>query len=111
MVPIAAGVAGIMRGTAFVGDHGATNQDLQSHFAYLSGLLLGIGLAFVISVFAQRRSPGLFSALALIVIVGGVARLFTALRGGGLPSTAHQFALVMELVVVPLLLLWHRRLV
>lgn len=109
MVPIAAGAAGVLRGTAMIGRLNLNNGDLESQFAYLAGLLLGIGSAFLFAALEIRKRAVLFSTLGFIVIVGGLARLLTTSTAGQ-PNTAHQFALVMELIVVPLLLLWHRRL-
>jgi hypothetical protein len=107
-VPIAAGAAGILHGPAMIGGFASANADLDSHFSYLSGLLLGIGMAFVFCVMQARERTLSFRILGVIVITGGLARLFAASRLG-LPGPAHQFAYVMELIVVPCLLLWHHR--
>jgi uncharacterized membrane protein YfcA len=109
IVPIAAGGRGVLIGPAMI--HGAlpAPPDLDSHFRYLSGLLLGIGLAFAWAVPRVDRRAGVFRVLGLIVIVGGLGRLLGAIEQDA-PGTAHRFALVMELVVVPALLLWLGRL-
>ena len=78
------------------------------HAAYLSGLLLGIGLAFwslTPTIERQRRS---FALLSTIVVLGGLARLFLAVRLGDW-RPAVTLPLAMELGVVPLLWLWQRR--
>jgi hypothetical protein len=49
-----------------------------------------------------------FRSLAVSVIIGGLARLLGIFLVG-LPSLPHRFALLMELVVVPGLLLWLKR--
>lgn len=109
VVPIAAGGRGALIGPAMI--HGAlpAPPDLDSHFRYLSGLLLGIGLVFAWAVPRLERHVGLFRALGLIVILGGLSRLLGAIEEGA-PGIAHRFALMMELVVVPALLLWLGRL-
>ncbi len=86
----------------------ASSPDLDSHFRYLSGLLFGIGLCFAVCVVNLERCAGLFRALAFIVILGGLARLLGAALNG-LPTAPHRFAFVMELVVVPLLVVWLNR--
>jgi hypothetical protein len=86
----------------------AGNADLDSHFRYLSGLLLGVGLGFAASIPTIERRSELFAVLSAAVVVGGIARL-AALLSGSLPSTPHVLALGMELLVVPLLLIWQRR--
>ena len=93
LVPLAAGGAGIVRGAAMLkGVHPPLPVDLESHFAYLSGLLLGIGLAFAWCIPAIERRGPVFRALGLIVIVGGLGRLVSLLRVGP-PSVAHLAAL------------------
>ena len=108
IVPILAGAAGILRGPAMIAGVHSSAADLDSHFRYLSGLLFAIGLGFVFSVFDIDGRAALFRALGLIVIAGGVSRLLGALSSG-LPGTPHRFALVMELIVVPGLMLWLAR--
>jgi hypothetical protein len=110
VVPIAAGLAGVLHGPAMIRAFTTTNADLDSHFSYLSGLLLGIGVAFLFCIASIRDRAQSFRMLGLIVVTGGIARLIAASRLGW-PSGAHLFAYFMELVVVPGLLLWHRRIV
>ena len=105
IVPIVAGGRGALIGPALIHGEFFAPPDLDSHFRYLSGLLLGIGLAFAWAVPRVEQHVGLFRALGLIVILGGLARLLGAIEEGA-PGTAHRFALVMELIVVPALLLW-----
>lgn len=108
-VPLAAGAMGVLQGPAMLRDISAgTNPDLESHFRYLSGLLLGVGLAFAASIPSIERRSELFVVLSAAVVIGGLARLF-GLFGAAVPTVAHQLALVMELVVVPLLLAWQWR--
>ena len=84
-----------------------TTAAFDSHYRYLSGLLLGLGLAFW-SVVPDlgRRSP-LLGVLTLIVFAGGLCRLY-ALAVRGDPGVMG-LALVMELIVTPALFGWHRR--
>jgi hypothetical protein len=85
-----------------------TTVSLDSHFRYLSGLLLGIGLAFwgLIPGIADRGHA--FRLLTFLVVVGGLGRLI-ALVVVGVPSAPMLAALGMELVVTPLLCLWQGR--
>ena len=110
VVPIAAGISGVLHGPAMIHAFHTVNADLDSHFSYLSGLLLGIGVAFLFCIAAVRDRATSFRLLGLIVVTGGIARLIAASRLGW-PSSGHQFAYFMELVVVPALLVWHRRIV
>ena len=109
LIPISAGGVGIVRGPAFLkGAHGPLPVDLESHFHYLSGLLLGIGLGFAACIPGIERRGPIFRTLGLIVIVGGLGRLSGLLRDGP-PSAGHMVGLVMELGAMPLLLLWQAR--
>lgn len=109
IVPIAAGTAGVLVGARML--HGLMNAsaDLESHFGYLSGLLFGIGLAFGACVADLDRRAGLYRALSLIVILGGLGRVLAAIEHGAPTTGANRAAFIMELVVVPLLLLWMGR--
>lgn len=108
LVPLSAGGAGVVQGYRFIDVELAAVPDFDSHFRYLSGLLLGIGLAFVASIPTIERRSELFAALSGLVVVGGLARL-AALDVQEPPGTPHMLALIMELAVVPLLFAWQRR--
>lgn len=109
LVPLSAGAAGVVDGPGMAGGEvGPDRPALESHFRYLSGLLLGIGLAFAVSIPTIERRSELFAVLSAAVVVGGLARL-SALLVHGMPTTPHLLALAMELVVVPLLFAWQRR--
>ena len=108
LVPITAGAAGVWRGPAMISNAVTHSADLESHYRYLSGLLLGIGIAFVVGVADVGRRAGLLRALGFIVVMGGLARLLGAALAG-FPDALHLFPFFMELVVVPALLLWLTR--
>jgi len=101
LVPVTAGAAG-----AF--DPHLVGLGTETHAAYLSGLLLGIGLAFWSLIPTIERQNRSFALLSAIVVLGGLARLFLAIRLGDW-QPAVTLPLVMELGVVPLLWLWQRR--
>ena len=98
LVPILAGGAGALSGAGFLGGGGAA---LDSHTRYLSGLLLGIGLAFAWASFDLPRRGRIFDVLAPLVVLGGLARLGGLLHAA--PPLPHVLALGMELGVTPLL--------
>lgn len=100
-VPVAAGFWGVLGGLA------AQGNTAQSEARYLSGLLLGIGLAFWAMIPTLRRRGEAFRLLAAIVVVGGLARLWGATRTGLGPSVV--LPLVMELGVTPALALWREQ--
>jgi len=87
---------------------GVPPVDLDSHFRYLSGIFLGVGLAFCSCVPEIERKTGRFRLLAALVVLGGLGRAISAFAFG-LPSLPHLLGLGMELLVVPLLVLWQAR--
>ncbi len=104
LVPVAAGGLGALWPELVLGGppHALT------HGAYLSGLLLGIGLGYWSLIPTIARQSRAFSLLSLCVVLGGLARLVAALRLGAW-SLSVTLPLVMELGVTPALWLWQRR--
>ena len=106
IVPISGGLWGIIAGAGMMG-HGG-DVTLDSHFRYLSGLLLGLGLAFL-SLIPDIENQGRSAALlSVIVVVGGLCRLY-GVFADGFPAPMMSGALVMELGVVPVIYMWQRR--
>ncbi len=103
LVPLLAGVFGALSGLRFSG--GLATLDADSHFRYMSGLLLGIGLAYCSCVPNIETKTQRFQLLTFIVFIGGLARLLGALMAGW-PGKPMMFGLVMELAVTPALCLW-----
>jgi len=104
LVPVTAGALGALRPELLLGGpaHALT------HGAYLSGLLLGLGLAFWSLIPGVEHQGHAFCLLTGLVVLGGVARAIAAFRLGAwsLPVT---LPLGMELGVTPALWLWQRR--
>jgi hypothetical protein len=108
LVPLSMGLMSVIEGASVIRGVGAPTTDLDSHFRYLSGLLLGIGLAYLAALPRIERSTTLFRLLGGIILVGGLARLLS-LAEDGAPSEGHVFGLAMELGVVPAITLWQSR--
>jgi hypothetical protein len=104
LVPVAAGALGALRPELLI----AGPAHALTHAAYLSGLLLGLGLAFWSLIPAIERQGRVFGMLTGLVVLGGLARAFTAARLGAW-SLSVELPLVMELGVTPALWLWQRR--
>jgi hypothetical protein len=105
-VPVAAGLYGVLFGQALTGD--AVSISAESHFRFLSGLLLGIGLCFWSTLPAIEAKTNRFRLLTLLIVIGGLGRL-VGLGLTGLPSLFMIGGLIMELVVTPVLCLWQTR--
>ncbi|GHD19570.1 DUF4345 domain-containing protein [Tianweitania populi] len=109
LIPVAAGLAGLLLGPRFLGVQAPWPADLGSHFRFLSGIFLAMGVVWWSCLADLQNTRGRFRLLALLTICGGLARL-VSLFVDGQPSLGHLGGLVMELSVVPLLTLWHFRL-
>ena len=109
LVPLSMGTLSVIRSADVLrGVSQPLPIDLDSHFRYLSGILLGIGIAFVASIPTIERRGALFRTLGFVILVGGLSRLLSLLQAG-VPGPGHQFGLVMELIVVPSIVLWQAR--
>ncbi len=104
LVPLSAGAAGVILGPGLLGVQDG-GEDLDSHFRYLSGIFLALGLTFCSTVPAIERRTARFRLAAALVVCGGLGRLLS-LQATGVPSTPHLVGLLLELVAVPLLALW-----
>ena len=105
-VPVAAGLYGVLFGQALTGD--AVSISAESHFRYLSGLLLAIGLCFWSTLPSIETKTDRIRLLTLLVVIGGLGRLI-GLGLTGLPSFFMLGGLIVELVVAPVLCLWQTR--
>lgn len=110
LIPITAGLAGAIFGLDVFG-HGQSpppHVDVASHGKYVSGLLLGIGVAYLTTLPRIESQGARFRMLTAIVFIGGLARLLS-LVSDGIPSIPMVAGLVMELVIAPSLALWRER--
>lgn len=103
IIPVAAGLFGVLFGQALTGD--AVSISAESHFRFLSALLLGIGLCFWSTVPSIELRTNRFRLLTLLVVIGGLGRL-VGLMLTGLPSLFMLGGLFLELIVTPALCLW-----
>jgi Domain of unknown function (DUF4345) len=106
IIPVSAGLYGVLFGHTLTGDTVSVSAD--SHFRYLSGLLLALGLCFWSTVPGIEAKTGRFRLLTLLVFLGGLGRLL-GLFLTGVPSIFMLGGLTMELLVTPILCLWQTR--
>lgn len=110
LIPISAGAAGVVYGLSFPGFAVmAAKADAVSHFRFLSGTFIAMGLTYWTVALGLGNWLSRFQLLAGLTIAGGLSR-GASLFVDGLPSVGHLFGLGMELLVVPALLLWSLRL-
>jgi len=104
-IPTAAGTAGCVLGPGFLSLREPWPADLDSHFRFLSGVFLLVGLGFCSCLPGIEQKTGRFRLLAGLVWAGGLARLWSLVTAGA-PTLPHLAGLGLELLVVPALVLW-----
>lgn len=105
LVPLSVASLSLVRGPAWLGQAAPIATDLDSHFRYLSGIFLMLGLGFASCIPAIERKGPRLRLLGAMVIAGGLGRLWSLTQVGA-PSTGHLFGLGIELGVVPIVLVW-----
>lgn len=107
-VPVLAGLAGILAGPRLAGVPAPWPVDLDSHFRFLSGVFLVVGLAWWSCVPVIESKGERLRLLAAMTFAGGLARLGSLLFAG-VPSAGHLAGLGLELAAVPLVVFWQAR--
>jgi hypothetical protein len=77
----------------------------DSHFRFLGGVWLGIGIVFVAGTFAMHRLRTVLIVLCGVIFIGGIARL-SAFDIRILLSLSVLPSLLAELVLFPALAYW-----
>ncbi|MER8807231.1 DUF4345 domain-containing protein [Mesorhizobium australicum] len=103
--PVLVGVEGIVSGPEFLHVAAPWPVDLDSHFRFLSGFFLAIGLAWYSCIPSIETKTERFRLLAACTFAGGLARLVSLLLVGA-PSLGHVAGLCIELLSVPALVWW-----
>jgi hypothetical protein len=106
IAPFAAGLFGVLFGPALTNETVSVSGD--SHFRFLSGLLLAVGLCFWSTIPEIEAKTGRFRLLTVLVFIGGLSRLL-GLFLTGVPSFLMLGGLLMELFVTPLMCFWQTR--
>jgi len=106
LIPIVTGLVGVIYGATYIGvDRTVGGADLDSQMRFFSAIFLGIGLTFYSTIPTIERQGGRFRLAAALTVLGGFGRL-VSLSVVGLPAAGYVLGIIMELVVVPLLVLW-----
>ncbi|WP_328824669.1 DUF4345 domain-containing protein [Mesorhizobium neociceri] len=106
--PVLVGLEGVLSGPDFLDVAASWPIDLDSHFRFLSGFFLAIGIAWYSCIPDIETKTERFRLLAACTFAGGLARL-VSLFAAGLPSRGHVAGLSIELLAVPALVWWQSR--
>jgi hypothetical protein len=120
LLPIATGLADIVIGTSAwkgigvsLSEEGLKDSVLDSQIRFLATIWLGYGVLLCLCARDPQKYANILRGALLLAVVGGIARLIS-LSQVGMPASESGsrfvvFALVIEFVVVPLLLLWQHK--
>jgi hypothetical protein len=106
--PVLVGLEGVLSGPEFLDVAAPWPVDLDSHFRFLSGFFLAVGIAWYSCIPGIEIRTERFRLLAACTFAGGLARLISLLTVGA-PSFGHIAGLCIELLVVPALVWWQGR--
>jgi hypothetical protein len=105
LVLLALGLCGVVLGVQFL--HGVGTITVDNYFRLQSGIMTGLGIILLVSVPHVERYRERFSTLTFIIVLGGLAELYSVTLHG-VPSVGTLFGLFMSLIYAPLLWLLQR---
>lgn len=101
-------IRSIAIGPGWIGHTGTVPTDLDSHFRYLSGIFMAMLIGYASCIPGIERKGARLRLMAALTVAGGLARAWS-LIDAGLPSIGHRVGLGLELIVVPLIVIWQAR--
>lgn len=109
-VAVLSGLSGVILGPSLIpgGAPVSASVDSQYRFAFVFWLAAGAGLLW--SLFRLHERKGVTRVMLALAFVGGFARLVSVIATGW-PHPAFITTLALELVVIPLVIWWHARVV
>lgn len=108
-VPVVTGAMGMVLGPAGAPGGAPTTASLDSEYRFLNVFWTAAGGVLWWSLFEPEKRAQVTAFTLSLAAAGGVPRL-SSWRRTGAPHVAFRGALVLELMVVPAVLVWHRRL-
>lgn len=108
---VGAGAVDALFGTAPLPGDTSVSPEVDSNYRFFSAVFLSVGLLLLwVAPDPLERTRGLALRWASgAVFLGGLARILSLLLAGA-PAPLLFFLLAMELLVPPVLVLWHRAL-
>ncbi|CAF3463150.1 unnamed protein product [Rotaria sp. Silwood1] len=104
IIPLFVGLQGIFRGPNMLAEGYNYPLSVDSHFRYLSGLPVAIGLLLLRSLPTIDRDASDLRRVSLLIFIGGLGRLWGLITLGFDIST--MVATLAELFLFPFLCLW-----
>ncbi|MFI5612478.1 DUF4345 domain-containing protein [Amycolatopsis sp. NPDC051903] len=105
-IPVASGLTGILGGPDRAPGGAPTTPSVDSEYRFVNTFWTAAGLALWWSLRRPEKRAATTRLVLATAAAGGVPRLISARRTGA-PHPVFRAATVLELLVVPLVLLWH----
>ena len=109
-VAVASGLAGIILGPGFIPGGAPVPASVDSEYRFANVFWLAAGVALWWSLFRLSERKSVTRVALMLAFVGGFARLISVAVEGW-PHPVFIATLMLELVVVPLVIWWHARIV
>ena len=110
LVPIFIGLSGIYTGLDSLVPGAEITSVADGQYRYLSAIYFGFGCILIWIQFRLEQEEQLFRILMAIVFIAGLGRV-AAMVAQGMPGFSVILATAFELVVPPILIFWHYKVV
>ncbi|MDO9396386.1 MAG: DUF4345 domain-containing protein [Herbiconiux sp.] len=107
-IPVATGLLGMLGGPEKAPGGGPTTASVDSEYRFVNLFWTAAGVLLWWTLARPAERAGRTRAILGLAAAGGLPRLLSIARVG-LPHPVFRATVVLELVLVPLVVLWHRR--
>ncbi|MFI5937521.1 DUF4345 domain-containing protein [Actinoplanes sp. NPDC051494] len=108
VVPVLTGAAGVIGGLRLSPDDTTTTPYFDSEYRFISVWWLAAGVLLWWSLRRPQPRAAVTRGILAVMVLGGLARLLGVVLAGP-PPVPFLVAMAVELLGVPALLVWHRR--
>jgi hypothetical protein len=109
LIVLVTGGMDVALGTAPLPGGNSVPVDVDSNYRFFAAVWLTLGAALLVVAARVAESGPLLRLVCAAVFLGGLARIWS-IAVAGVPSPVLLALLGLELVLPPILLLWHRAL-
>jgi hypothetical protein len=109
-IPVATGAIGMIAGPEGAPGGGPTTASVDSEYRFVNLFWAAAGVILWWSLREPEERAGVTRLLLGLAAAGGLPRLLSIARRG-LPHPVFRAVTVLELLVVPIVLIWHGRVV
>ncbi|UFS60638.1 DUF4345 domain-containing protein [Subtercola endophyticus] len=107
-VPVASGLAGIVRGPAGAPGGAPTSASVDSEYRFVNVFWAAAGVILWWSLRRPDERARVTRLMLELAAVGGLPRVISWMKVGA-PHPVFRATIVLEFVVVPAVLVWHSR--